>query len=159
MNPMELIQKNIDRVLADKNWKPRDLAKAMGCSDSHVSQIRTGKRWAKRMEWETYRKVCKALEVDELELIKPPACANAGIYSKLAKEMASLQNDDVTLVYMFLAILKNREVLNPDHFKIMDLAISWLHEELIQKRGLDSIPLPPTKKREDGIEDENCQQN
>jgi DNA-binding Xre family transcriptional regulator len=129
MHPKELIRKNIQRVLTEKNWKQTDLAKAMGNTDSHVSQLITGARWKGRMEWETYDKVCDALNVDKLELIKLPTCSKEKLSNQLAKGAPELQDDDVALVSQFLDILKHREILNPEHFRVLAGVMSMLQNK------------------------------
>ena len=129
MHPKELIRFNIDRSMVEQNMKPCELAKALGTSDSHVSQLRTGARWKGRMEWKTYDKVCEALNVEKLELIKLPTCSKEKLSNQLAKGAPELQDDDVALLSQFLDILKHREMLNHEHFRVLTGAMSMLQDE------------------------------
>jgi DNA-binding Xre family transcriptional regulator len=142
MKPVDLIRANIERILREKRLRGCDLAKALGVTDSHVSQIRTGKRWAGRIEWVTYSKVCKALGVDELELIKPLRHNKENNIQKIAREVDGLPYDDVELVFNFLGIVKNHDILNPDHYQALSGVISMLEDELVRKKGMDAIIKP-----------------
>jgi DNA-binding Xre family transcriptional regulator len=151
MKPVELIRQNIDRILRRKKWKRCDLAKALGTSDSHVSQIMTGARWGQRIEWATYEKVCRALEIDDLELIKLLPYANEAVIRRLEVAVAELPvKDDVALVFQFLAVLKHKNYLDPEYLQILTGTLKLLQKELVEKLGLEVFdPLAITGAQEE----------
>lgn len=130
MKPSELIRINIDRILKQKRWRRSDLARALGTSDSHVSQIMSGARWGQRMEWVTYEKVCKALGVDELELLKLP-CQNSEIREKLELACSKLtRKDDVHLILLLMLVLEHQDSINADGLQIIKSTLNFLKKEL-----------------------------
>lgn len=153
MRAIELIRFNLSRVLREKGVRQSRLAEALDNAPSHVSQIMTGKRWNKRIEWTTYKKICDALDIDELELIKPQTCDNDVLVNRLSKGVENLNEaDDVALVFQFLAILKFKKILNSNHYKVLTGALSMLEEELGRKMGVEAFSLPDVQQKHAGEE-------
>lgn len=76
------------------------------------------------------------------------------IFVKFAKEVIGLANDDIELLFQFLAILKNRKELNPQHVDVLAGALSMLQEELIRKKGKTVLFNFLSEKERGGIQDE-----
>jgi hypothetical protein len=76
------------------------------------------------------------LEIKDNILLSNLPCHGKGeIFNEIAREAAKLRESDVDLVFTCLAILKNREILNPKHFAALTGSMSMLQEELVRIKG------------------------
>lgn len=58
---------NLDKVLADRNMKSKELAKAIGITEANLSILKSGK--AKAVRFSTLEAICKELECQPADIL------------------------------------------------------------------------------------------
>jgi len=59
---------NLDKILADRNMKSKDLAEIIGITTANLSILKSGK--AKAIRFSTLEAICKALECQPSDILE-----------------------------------------------------------------------------------------
>ncbi|AZQ60060.1 transcriptional regulator [Maribacter sp. MJ134] len=59
---------NLDKVLADRNMKSKELARAIGITEANLSILKSGK--AKAVRFSTLEAICKELDCQPADILE-----------------------------------------------------------------------------------------